>query len=130
MKLNEKIEIMLGRKRMRKSAFAENVGITYRALANYMSGKRNPRKEILEKMAGELGLTPEFLGNDKLDIELTLEERFIKRVYASEKDKTAAIQFLADTRGLFAGNTLSDEDKDALMECLMEIYKDSKGSKE
>lgn len=129
MKMNEKIEIMLDRKRMRKAKFAENVGITYRAFANYMNGSRKPRAQILGRMAQELGLTPEFLTNDELEIELTIEERFVKRACRNEKEKAAAMQFFADTRGLFAGNALSDEDKDALFQVLLEIYKDSRAEK-
>lgn len=126
MKMNEKIEIMLGRLRMRKVEFAESCGITYRAFANYMSGARTPRGDILERMADKLNLTPEFLLNDEEELELTLEERFIKRTCKSEKDKNTAIQFLAETRGLFAGNGLSPDDKDALFACLLEIYEDSR----
>lgn len=130
MQMNEKIEIMLGRKRIRKTDFAESVGITYRAFANYMNGSRRPKKDILKRIAQELNLTPEFLTDDEKELELTLEERFIKRTCASEKDKAAAMQFLAESRGLFAGNALSDEDKEALFRCLMEIYEDSKAKKE
>ena len=43
MKMNEKIEIMLGRKRMKKTDFAESIGVTYRAFANYMNGSRTLR---------------------------------------------------------------------------------------
>ncbi|MGN0687875.1 MAG: helix-turn-helix domain-containing protein [Oscillospiraceae bacterium] len=129
MKMNEKIEIMLDRKRMRKCTFAENVGITYRAFANYMNGTRTPKGDILKRIASELDLTPEFLTNDEQEIELTIEERFIKRTCRSEKDKSAALQFIADTKGLFAGNSLSDDDKDALFQVLFEIYNDSRNQK-
>lgn len=129
MQMNEKIEIMLGRMRVRKTDFAESVGITYRAFANYMNGSRKPKKDILKRMAEKLDLTPEFLIDDDKELKLTIEERFIKRTCVSSKDKAAAIQFLADSRGLFAGNALSDEDKEALFQCLMEIYKDSRAEK-
>ncbi|MBQ7836977.1 MAG: helix-turn-helix transcriptional regulator [Clostridia bacterium] len=129
MQMNEKIEIMLSRKRMHKVDLAENVGITYRAFANYMNGTRRPRGEILKKIACELDLTPEFLLDDNKEIELTIEEKFVKRTCKSDKDKTAALQFLKETRGLFAGNSLSEEDKDALFQCLIEIYNDSRSDR-
>ena len=129
MKMNEKLEIMLGRKRIRKTDFAHSVGITYRAFANYMNGSRRPKKEILVKMADKLGMSPEHLGDDAFDLELTIEERFIKRTYASDRDKATAMQVLSESRGLFAGNSLSDEDKEALFQCLLEIYNDSKINK-
>ena len=97
MKMNEKLEIMLSRKRIKKTDFAHSIGITYRAFANYLNGTRNPRAETLQKMADQLQLTPEFLKDD-----------------------------LAQSRGLFAGNSLNSEDKESLIKCLMEIYEDSR----
>lgn len=128
MKMNEKIEIMLGRKRIRKTDFAHSLGITYRAFANYMNGSRTPRAETISKIAEQLQLTPEFLTDDEQELELTIEERFIQRVCASDSEKTQAANFLAQSRGLFAGNTLKDEDKEALLHCLWEIYEDTRGA--
>lgn len=126
MKMNEKLEIMLSRKRIEKTDFAHSIGITYRAFANYLNGTRNPRAETLQKMADQLQLTPEFLKDDSQELELTVEEQFIRKICASDADKAQAAQFLAQSRGLFAGNTLNSEDKESLIKCLMEIYEDSR----
>ncbi len=126
MKMNEKLEIMLSRKRIKKTDFAHSIGITYRAFANYLNGTRNPRAETLQKMADQLQLTPEFLKDDSQELELTVEEQFIRKICASDADKPQAAQFLAQSRGLFAGNTLNSEDKESLIKCLMEIYEDSR----
>lgn len=126
MKMNEKLEIMLSRKRIKKTDFAHSIGITYRAFANYLNGTRNPRAETLQKMADQLQLTPEFLKDDSQELELTVEEQFIRKICASDADKAQAAQFLAQSRGLFAGNTLNSEDKERLIKCLMEIYEDSR----
>ena len=126
MKMNEKLEIMLSRKRIKKTDFAHSIGITYRAFANYLNGTRNPRAETLQKMADKLQLTPEFLKDDSQELELTVEEQFIRKICASDADKAQAAQFLAQSRGLFAGNTLNSEDKESLIKCLMEIYEDSR----
>ncbi len=130
MQMNEKIEILLARRRIRKTDFAESVGVTYRAFANYMNGSRRPRGKILNKIAEELELTPEFLLNDDKELELTIEERFIKRTCRSEQEKAAAMQFLSETRGLFAGNFYSDDDKEALYQCMIEIYNDCMKNKQ
>ena len=119
--MNEKLEIMLSRKRIKKTDFAHSIGITYRAFANYLNGTRNPRAETLQKMADQLQLTPEFLKDDSQELELTVEEQFIRKICASDADKAQAAQFLAQSRGLFAGNTLKSEDKESLIKCLMEI---------
>lgn len=126
MKMNEKLEIMLSRKRIKKTDFAHSIGITYRAFANYLNGTRNPRAETLQKMADQLQLTPEFLKDDSQELKLTVEEQFIRKICASDADKAQAAQFLAQSRGLFAGNTLNSEDKESLIKCLMEIYEDSR----
>ena len=126
MKMNEKLEIMLSRKRIKKTDFAHSIGITYRAFANYLNGTRNPRAETLQKMADQLQITPEFLKDDSRELELTVEEQFIRKICASDADKAQAAQFLAQSRGLFAGNTLNSEDKESLIKCLMEIYEDSR----
>lgn len=126
MKMNEKLEIMLSRKRIKKTDFAHSIGKTYRAFANYLNGTRNPRAETLQKMADQLQLTPEFLKDDSQELELTVEEQFIRKICASDADKAQAAQFLAQSRGLFAGNTLNSEDKESLIKCLMEIYEDSR----
>lgn len=126
MKMNEKLEIMLSRKRIKKTDFAHSIGITYRAFANYLNGTRNPRAETLQKMADQLQLTPEFLKDDSQELEVTVEEQFIRKICASDADKAQAAQFLAQSRGLFAGNTLNSEDKESLIKCLMEIYEDSR----
>ena len=126
MKMNEKLEIMLSRKRIKKTDFAHSIGITYRAFANYLNGTHNPRAETLQKMADQLQLTPEFLKDDSQELELTVEEQFIRKICASDADKAQAAQFLAQSRGLFAGNTLNSEDKESLIKCLMEIYEDSR----
>ena len=54
MKMNEKIEIVLSRKRIRKTDFAHSIGVTYRAFANYLNGSRTPRASTLKKIADEL----------------------------------------------------------------------------
>lgn len=130
MQMNEKIEIMLSRKRLRKTDLAERVGITYRALANYMSGKRKPRSSILVRIANELEVTPEFLTDDDADMKLTIEEEFIQNTCHTERERTAAIQFFDKSRGLFAGNSYSDDDMELLISALGEIFKDSRKNPE
>ncbi len=129
MKMNEKIEIILSRKRIRKTDFAHSVGVTYRAFANYMNGTRRPRADTLNRIAEQLQLTPEFLKDDSQELELTIEERFIKKYCNTEADKAQAAQFLAQSRGLFAGNSLNEDDKEALFRCLWDIYEDSRKNK-
>lgn len=129
MKMNEKLEIMLGRKRVKRGEFAERVGVTYRAFAYYMNGTRKPRRNVLDKIAKELDVTPEFLLDDSLEIELTSEETLLKKMSDRGVDTTEAANFLTRSRGLLAGNSLTDDDKQHLLRCLAEIYEDSRKRK-
>lgn len=129
MKLNEKLDIMLSRKRMRRGEFAESIGVTYRAFAYYMNGTRMPRKNVLSRMATQLDVSPEFLMDDTKDLELTSEEILLKSISDRGGDASEAANFLTRSRGLLAGNNLTDEDKQQLLECLAEIYKDSRKKK-
>lgn len=126
MKLYEKLDILLTRNNYKRVEFAEKIGITYRAFAYYMSDTRKPRKSVLVKIAKELGVTPEFLLDDNASIKLTHEEKFIRNIAANGKDPADAAKFLSQSKGLFAGNSLTEKDKSDLMKCLTEIYYDSR----
>ena len=130
MKFSEKLDILLERHNYKRVDFADKVGITYRAFAYYMSDTRKPRKSVLERIARELDVTPDFLIDDSKELKLTQEEKFFRDISSSGKNPYEAAKFLSQSKGLFAGNSLSDKDKDALMSCLKEIYEDSrKGNK-
>ena len=77
MLFKEKIEILIRRKGMKKTEFADQIGITYRALANYLSGNRVPKGAILKKIAAALDVTEEFLLDDRKNLIMNSEERFI-----------------------------------------------------
>ncbi len=125
MTICEKLDIMLGRKHYKRVEFAEKIGVTYRAFAYYMSGTRKPKRSVLERIAKELEVTPDFLLDDNIDLELTSEEKLLKRISDRGEDTTDAVRFLAKSHGLFAGNSLTDEDKKNLFNVLTEIFEDS-----
>jgi len=127
MRLSEKLEILIRRKGVTKTHIAEMSGITYRALANYISGGRRPRASILANMAEILGTTPEFLLNDQQSLILTSEERFVFSATSPETAVNAAESLIDDTRRLFGdGSGLTSTDKQALFSVMSEIYFDSK----
>lgn len=126
MKLCEKLEILIRRNGMKKTEFAANIGITYRALANYLNGGRIPREAILKEMAKQLDTTTDFLRDDSKTLVLNSEEKFLFNGNSNNRSKQEATDFLEQSRGLFAGNNLSDTDKTALFACLTEIYFDAK----
>jgi len=134
MTLSEKLEILIRRKGVTKTNVAEMSGITYRALANYVSGGRRPRPAILARMSELLGTTPEFMLNDKQGLILTSEERFIFNATSPEPAITAAEALLDDARKVFGGDPqrlgLTNSDKQALFSVMTEIYFDGKNKGE
>ena len=57
MELKDKLEILIKRNGYKKTDFASAVSITYRALANYISGARTPRAKTLSDMAVPVSYT-------------------------------------------------------------------------
>lgn len=124
MTFSDKVEILLRRKNWKKTEFADKLGITYRALANYISGARSPRDIILKKICDELEVSKEFLLDDKQGLILDSEERFIHNAAEESEDLDRAVDFLKDARRVFGGKGLVTKDKQALFNCISEIYFD------
>jgi len=122
MTLPEKLDILIRRKGVSKTDLAEEVGITYRALANYISGDRRPRKAILGQIADKLGVSAEFLLNDRQGLILDSKERFIFNATSGEKGINAALSLLSDAEKTFSGGELTDDDKRALYSCIADVY--------
>ena len=130
MTLPQKLEILIRRKGVTKTEFAEFSGITYRALANYISGGRKPRPGILMKMAENLDTSTEFLLNNAQNLILSSEERFIFNATSPEPAVNTGLALLKETRKVIGGNDLTKEDKQALFSIMSEIYFDAKNSNE
>ncbi|MDR0196678.1 MAG: helix-turn-helix domain-containing protein [Oscillospiraceae bacterium] len=126
MTLPEKLEILIRRKKISKTDFAGEIGITYRALANYISGSRHPRRKILNKMSDSLSVTPEFLLDDKKNLILDSEERFFHYAESEGKGLSEAAALLEKVRGVFYGDALSEKDKQSLYACVAEMYFDAR----
>ena len=126
MKFGEKLDILIRRNGYKKTEFADKLGITYRAIANYTSGARYPRNEVMKKIETLLGTSREFLLDDKQNLILESEERFL--YYASNKSigLNEALSFLQTARGIFNGDSLVSEDKQVLFSLLTEVYFDAK----
>lgn len=124
MTFSDKVEILLRRKNWKKTEFADKLGITYRALANYLSGARNPRDIILKKICDELEVSKEFLLDEKQGLVLDSEERFIHNADEESEELDRALDFLKDARRVFGGKGLVTADKRALFNCIAEIYFD------
>lgn len=122
MLLGEKLEILIERRNMSKTDFAESVGITYRGLANYLNGSRKPKKEVLEKICQRLEVTPEFITDDTKSLILDSKERFVFNSKSDSSSIREAADYLEKGKQIFESSSISNEDKQALFSCLTELY--------
>lgn len=122
MQLGEKLEILIGRKNLSKTEFAEKIGITYRGLANYLNGSRKPKKDVLEKISALLGTSTAFLTDDSRSLILDSKERFVFNSTSDLNLIREAAEYLERGKEIFESETISHEDKQALFSCITELY--------
>lgn len=122
MVLGEKLDILIGRKDVSKTDFAEKIGITYRGLANYLNGSRKPKKDVLSKIADELGVSVEFLTDDSKSLILDSKERFVYNSTSDANSIREAAEYLEKGKQIFEQSNINQEDKKALFACLTEMY--------
>ena len=109
------------KKELTQQQVADSLGITRKMITLYEKGTSLPRtREAYMKIADFFGVDVNYL--------LTEDENFV--VQATEKygarGKKQAQDLVDGISGLFAGGTLSEQDKDAVMKALQDIYWDSK----
>ena len=121
MTFGEKFKIEREKKGMTQQEVADALGINRRMITRYENGISFPRtKDAYRKIAAFFGVDVNYL--------LTDDEEFV--VEASEqygsRGMKQAQELIDGMSGLFAGGTLSEQDKDAVMKALQDIYWESK----
>lgn len=129
MELKEKLEILIKRNGYKKTDFAAAVSITYRALANYISGARTPRSKTLSDMATLLGVSDEMLTDDNIDITLSSDEKLYFYGTSPEETREKSDDILTEVGSLLEDDNFSDEDKTAFFSCIAEKYFAQKAKK-
>lgn len=96
---------------------AEKVSVTPRTIQNYELGSRKPTKlEIVEKIAGVLHTTPEYLLGQSGMLIIAAHEQ------GGSKAARDIDDLVSEVTGMFAGGKLSDEALDGAMKALNEAY--------
>ena len=128
MTIGEKIKLLRKRVGMTQAELAERLAVTTRAVIYFEKNQRHPSDEAIKKLAEIYEIPEEVLADDRKDLELTKEEKFIKRAKSEDnkRGKTEAEKFLEKCRVFFAGGSVSDEDMDLVFESLTEIFFDAK----
>lgn len=121
MKFAEKLRNLRMQQSKTQKAAAEACGVSMRTYISYEQEGRYPRKrEIYERLAAFFGVDKNYL--------LTEDEEFISAAaeqYGS-RGRRQAEALVAELSGLFAGGTLSESDRDAVMIALQKAYFDCK----
>ena len=117
MELKDKLEILIKRNGYKKTDFASAVSITYRALANYISGARTPRAKTLSDMAVLLGVSEELLTDDTVDLILSGDEK----LYFNGTSPTADV-LLNEVSAMLDDEDFTENDKTTFFSCIAEKY--------
>lgn len=121
MTFGEKFKALREEKGLTQKDVAEALGINARMITRYENGISYPRtREAYRKIADYFEVEVDYL--------LTENDSFVMRAseqYGARGMKQAQ-ELLDGMAGLFAGGTLSEQDKDAVMKALQDIYWESK----
>lgn len=121
MTFGEKFKNERKKRGLTQQEVADGLGITRRMITRYEKNEAFPRtKDAYKRIAA-------FFDID-VNVLLTEDEEFIVRSaeqYGSRGMKQAQ-ELIDGMSGLFAGGTLSEQDKDAVMKALQDIYWESK----
>ena len=115
MELKDKLEILIKRNGYKKTDFAAAISITYRALANYISGARTP-------MAVLLGVSEELLTDDTVDLILSGDEKLYFNGTSPTETREKADEVLSEVEALLDDKDFTESDKTAFFSCIAEKY--------
>lgn len=114
----EKVKALRLRNKFTQRALAKRIGVSTRSLINYETGRCYPRQaSVVAKLAEELRVSTDYLlSAQEIEESVPKDARGIREAEALVRELTA----------VFAGGFLSEEDRDAAMEALMQAYWDGR----
>ena len=117
MTLGEKLKALRTSAGLTQKQLAEKVGVSDKSLGYYETNERTPRKSTLTSISEYFNVPAEFLTQES-------EDDFEKLAQYADREsgKAEADRIIKDVQGLFAGGKLSEEDRDAVMLTLQNIY--------
>ena len=121
MTFGEKVRLLRTRKRLSQQELAKELGLNPRMIGRYESGESCPRTmDGYRKIADFFDVDFNYL--------ITEDEEFVVAVSEEYggKGRMQAQKLLDGMSALFAGGSLSEGDRDAVMKAMQKIYWDSK----
>ena len=121
MTFGEKIRSLRKGKKMSQQELASMVGVSYRTIRSWEVEGRYPKQNILyQKLADALQCDVSYLMSENASFITEASEQF------GNRGAKQAQQILERAAAMFAGGSLSDEDKIAFMDDMQMLYLDSK----
>ena len=121
MEFGEKIKKARTECGLSQTELAVKSGLSLRSIQNYESGQRHPANiSIVKNIATALGVSYEYLLDDRSQYVIDAAVR------GGESAATDIDRLLSDIQGLFAGGSLSQQDRDKVMKAVNEIYWETK----
>ena len=121
MTFGEKIRLLRKGKKMSQQELASMVGVSYRTIRSWEVEGRYPKQNILyQKLADALQCDVSYLMSENASFITEASEQF------GNRGAKQAQQILEQAAAMFAGGSLSDEDKIAFMDDMQMLYLDSK----
>ncbi len=125
-RFGEKVKDQRERLKLSQEQLANLVGVSRRTIITYETGAATPRINSLRKIAEALGVTQRYLTNDEIDDPQAGidEEPFIQaaRDAFGKKGADEMAKLLMQNEALFAGGTLSEDQKDMFYEAITKAY--------
>lgn len=113
MEFCEKLRLLRKNAGMTQEDLAKKLQISKRTIVYYEQGIRIPRFPEIYQVLGEIfGVTPEYLQDNTQDTPAANPDNGMEE----------AAQIISQVKALFAGGKLSEQDRDAVMRELQEVY--------
>lgn len=109
-----------------QTELAEKIGVTLRTITKYEKQGVMPRGANLQKLAEVLGVSIAYLSNDEIvDSTYGLDEApYIEsaRTIYGKRGASDVEQLLTQTKAMFAGGDVPEEDKELFFQAVTEAY--------
>lgn len=121
MNFSEKIRAQRIKLNLTQQELADQLGVSLRTITNYETGGKHPRKrELYSSLAKVLQVNINYLLTEEDEFSLQAQEHY------GATGANQADALIHQMNALFAGGELSEQDKDAVMQALQQIYWDAK----
>ena len=125
-KFPEKLRVARTEAGISQTDLSARVGVSRRSIFAYENGNSVPRKNVLRRLAGELGVTVAYLTDDEStdpDEGRVREENInLARDRFGARGAREAADLLDRNSAFFAGGDVPQEDKDAFFQAVMTAY--------